>query len=141
MPSLNRTLCHILPLMLLCQPATAQDAAPPAEPPFTSIQPGDFAIAGSLSNSWADFDNDGDLDLVVSLKGGDIRLYRNDNGTFVNVGPELGLPTSGPEMRGVAWGDYDGDGWIDLLGGATMPGEQSLVFRNEGGRKFTSTLR
>lgn len=138
MPSLNRTLCHILPLMALSAPAAAQDAVQPVEPAFTSIQTSDFAIAGSLSNSWADFDNDGDLDLAVSLKGGDIRLYRNDGGTFVNVGPMLGLPTSGPEMRGVAWGDYDGDGWIDLLGGATMPNDLSLVFRNEGGKKFAN---
>lgn len=138
MPSLNRTLCHILPLMALSAPAVAQDAVQPVEPVFTSVQTSDFAIAGSLSNSWADFDNDGDLDLAVSLKGGDIRLYRNDGGTFVNVGPMLGLPTSGPEMRGVAWGDYDGDGWIDLLGGATMPGDLSLVFRNEGGKKFAN---
>lgn len=138
MPSFNRTLCHIMPLVLLCQPAIAQDSAASAEPPFTSVQRDDFAIAGSLSNSWADFDNDGDLDLAVSLKGGDIRLYRNDKGKFVNVGPQMGLPTSGPEMRGVGWGDYDGDGWIDLLGGATMPGDLSLVFHNQGGKTFTN---
>jgi hypothetical protein len=139
MTSLTRTLLRTLPLLLIAQAGEtlAQDAAP-AEPKFTSVQPADFAIAGSLSNSWADFDNDGDLDLAVSLKSGDIRLYRNDGGKFVNVGPEVGLPSSGPEMRGVAWGDYDGDGWVDLLGGATMPDQLSLVFHNEGGKKFTN---
>lgn len=139
MPSLTRTLCHTLPFLLLAQAAQAQTPAQtPAEPAFTSVQTADFAIAGSLSNSWADFDRDGDLDLAVSLKGGDIRLYRNDKGHFVNVGPQLGLPTSGPEMRGVAWGDYDGDGWADLLGGATMPDQLSLVFHNKGGKAFTN---
>ncbi|MEC3909383.1 CRTAC1 family protein [Sphingobium sp. CR2-8] len=139
-PSLSKTLACTLPMLLALQPAIAggQAVATPSEPPFTSIQPTDFAIAGSLSNSWADFDKDGDLDLAVSLKGGDIRLYRNDKGKFVNIGPALGLPSSGPEMRGVAWGDYDGDGWVDLLGGATMPDQLSLVFHNQGGKKFTN---
>lgn len=137
-PSLSRALARSLPMLLVLQPALASaQTASPKEPPFTSVQEADFAIAGSLSNSWADFDNDGDLDLAVSLKGGDVRLYRNDKGKFVNVGPALGLPASGPEMRGVAWGDYDNDGWIDLLGGATDPKTLSVVFHNEGGKKFT----
>ena len=138
--SLPKTLSRTLPLLLVLQAGIshAQDAGAAKEPAFTSIQKADFAIAGSLSNSWADFDNDGDLDLAVSLKGGDIRLYRNDKGKFVNIGPALGLPSSGPEMRGVAWGDYDGDGWVDLLGGATMPDQLSLVFHNEGGKTFTN---
>jgi hypothetical protein len=140
MTSLPKSLSSTLAVLLFLQPAigTAQSAAKPVEPAFTAIQSADFAIAGSLSNSWADFDNDGDLDLAVSLKGGDIRLYRNDNGKFVNIGPSVGLPTSGPEMRGVAWGDYDGDGWVDLLGGATMPDQLSLVFHNQGGKTFTN---
>jgi hypothetical protein len=140
MTSLPKSLSSTLAVLLVLQPAigTAQSAAKPVEPAFTAIQSADFAIAGSLSNSWADVDNDGDLDLAVSLKGGDIRLYRNDNGKFVNIGPSVGLPTAGPEMRGVAWGDYDGDGWVDLLGGATMPDQLSLVFHNQGGKTFTN---
>ncbi len=139
MPSLTRIVSCTLPLLLALHiGAQAQNAVQPAAPAFTSIQPEDFGIAGSLSNSWADFDQDGDLDLVVSLKGGDIRLYRNDKGHFVNVGPAMGLPTSGPEMRGVAWGDYDGDGWVDLMGGATDPKTLSLLFHNEGGKRFTN---
>jgi len=105
-------------------------------PAFTAVQPGDFANAGSLSNSWADFDQDGDLDLAVSLKTGEIRLYRNDRGTFTNIGPAIGLPLSGAEMRGLAWGDYDSDGWPDLYAGATKTTEANLLFRNEGGRRF-----
>ena len=103
---------------------------------FTPVQPGDFAIAGSLSNSWADFDNDGDLDFAVSLKSGEIRLYRNDDGAFTNIGPALGLPVSGAEMRGLSWGDYDSDGWFDLYAGATRATEANLLFRNEAGRSF-----
>ncbi|NQE63872.1 CRTAC1 family protein [Caulobacter sp. RHG1] len=110
-----------------------------ADPAFTSIQPEIFSVPGSLSNAWADFDKDGDLDLAVSLKGGDVRLYRNDNGVLTNIGPALGLPTTGKEVRGVSWGDYDGDGYLDLLGGSNVPaaqGNQSFVWKNEGGKRF-----
>ncbi len=97
-----------------------------------------FAEAGSLANAWGDFDSDGDPDLAVSLKSGEIRLYRNDAGVFSSVGASLGLPQSGPEMRGLSWGDYDADGDIDLLGGATRPDSAYLVFRNDAGRSFTN---
>src|SRR3546814_6888876 len=65
-------------------------AAGTTEPAFTPVQPSDFSVPGSLSNSWADFDGDGDLDFAVSIKTGEIRLYRNDRGTFTNIGPEIG---------------------------------------------------
>jgi hypothetical protein len=95
-------------------------------------------MQGSLSNSWGDIDNDGDLDLAVSLKSGEIRLYRNDKGVLVSVGGAMGLPTSGGEFRGVSWGDYDGDGWIDLMAGSSLADKPSAVFRNEGGKKFVN---
>lgn len=107
-----------------------------AGPAFAPVQTADFAIPGSLSNSWADFDRDGDLDLAVSIKTGEIRLYRNDRGHFTSVGATMGLPVGGAEMRGLAWGDYDGDGWFDLYAGATKATEANLLFRNESGRRF-----
>jgi len=111
-------------------------AAAPAEPAFAPVQRELLAMPGSLSNAWADFDNDGDLDLAVSLKSGEIRLYRNDKGVLTSVGGALGLPTAGHEFRALDWGDYDGDGWIDLLGGATAPDKLSALFRNQGGKAF-----
>lgn len=121
----------LLPLLLLA-------AAPPSEPAFTPVQPQDFAEPGSFSNAWADYDRDGDLDLAVSLKSGAIRLYRNDKGRFTNVGPALGLPTSGPEIRGVGWGDYDADGWPDLVAGPILATELTAVFHNEAGKHFAN---
>ena len=102
------------------------------------VRPALLAMPGSLSNSWGDFDNDGDLDLAVSLKSGEIRLYRNDKGVLVSIGGAMGLPTSGGEFRGLSWGDYDGDGWIDLMAGSTLPDKPSAVFHNEGGKKFVN---
>lgn len=129
------------PAANLAEAPAPAEAGPPetaaAELPFTSVQPELFGVAGSLSNAWADFDRDGQLDLAVSMKGGAILLYRQEDGVFASVGEALGLPVSGPEFRGLSWGDYDGDGYPDLLAGATSPEELSRVYRNDAGKGFT----
>jgi hypothetical protein len=104
--------------------------------PFTPVQPELLGVRNSLSNAWGDYDNDGDLDLAVSLGSGEIRLYRNDAGRLVSVGAELGMPQAGQEFRGLSWGDFDQDGFIDLLGGATAKDALTVVLRNEGGTRF-----
>ena len=105
--------------------------------PFAAVQPELFAVPNSFSNAWGDYDNDGDLDLAVSLGSGEVRLYRNDAGTLVSVGAQLGMPQAGShELRGLSWGDYDGDGFIDLLGGSTPTDKLTVVLHNEGGKKF-----
>ena len=107
-------------------------------PAFTSIQPDLLGVVNSYSNTWGDYDNDGDLDYAVSLGSGEVRLYRNDHGTLVSVGAALGMPQAGShELRGLSWGDFDGDGFIDLLGGATATDKLTMVLHNEGGRHFT----
>lgn len=111
-------------------------AGPAGEPAFAPVQPDLLGMPGSLSNAWADFDNDGDLDLAVSLKSGEIRLYRNDKAVLTSVGGAMGLPTAGQEYRALSWGDYDGDGWIDLLAGASAPDKLTAVFHNRGGKAF-----
>ncbi len=106
--------------------------------PFASVQPELLALPNSFANAWGDYDNDGDLDLAVSLGSGEVRLYRNDKGVLVSVGAQVGMPPVGHhELRGLSWGDYDGDGFIDLLGGATAKDKLTVVLRNEGGKRFT----
>ena len=66
---------------------------------------------------WADYDNDGDLDLYVANFGAS-KLFRNDgNESFTDVTVESGVadPDSDHRTMGVAWGDYDRDGFLDLL--------------------------
>ena len=109
-----------------------------AEPAFAPVQRDLLAMPGSLSNAWADFDNDGDVDLGVTLKSGEIRLYRNDRGVLVSVGPAMGLPTAGGEFRALSWGDYDADGWIDLMAGSSLADKPSAVFRNLDGKSFAN---
>jgi len=102
---------------------------------FSRIQPDTFGGNMALSNAWGDYDNDGDLDLVVSFKTGDVRLYNNELGGFTNVGPALGLPTGGKERRAIAWGDYDGDGYLDLYIGSNRQGNE--LFHNDKSQGFT----
>ena len=119
-------------------PAEARNAQA-ADLPFAPVQSDLFAMPNSFANAWGDFDNDGDLDLAVSLGSGEVRLYRNDRGTFVSVGATLGMPQAGShELRGLSWGDYDGDGFLDLLGGATAKDKLTVVLHNEGGARFVN---
>jgi hypothetical protein len=86
---------------------------------FTDI---DAGLLGNMdgSLSWGDYDNDGDLDLLV---GGDANVYRNDGGgVFTRL--EIDFPSGqGP----AAWGDYDGDGDLDI---AFTVWYWDLIYRN-----------
>lgn len=68
------------------------------------------------SASWADYDGDGGLDVLLSNEAG-VRLYRNAGGEFSDVTASV-LPPAIAEAKGpagAAWADYDGDGQVDLL--------------------------
>ena len=86
----------------------------------------------TLSIAWGDYDGDGDLDLAVGNWGEPNRLYRNDG--IVGGVPQMTLIWSSDETdwtSSVAWGDYDGDGDLDLaVGNYSQP---NRLYRNEGG--------
>jgi len=83
----------------------------------------EIACALSLANTeigqsatWADYDNDGDLDLHVANVGANA-LYRNDGAeTFVELAAaaEVALLSSGWITAMAAWADVNGDGYLDL---------------------------
>ena len=87
--------------------------------------------------AWADFDNDGWLDLFVGREStpGDVHpslLFRNNHdGTFTEMGHASGLDNLG-FVKGVAWGDFNNDGRPDLYI-SVMNGKNHL-FRNDGAR-------
>jgi hypothetical protein len=62
-----------------------------------------------------DYNNDGWPDLLVTCFGG-VVLYRNNgDGTFTDVTKQAGLSNDSGWATGAAFGDYDGDGWVDLF--------------------------
>ena len=62
-----------------------------------------------------DYNNDGRPDLAVSCFGG-VVLYRNNgDGTFTDVTKQSGLDKDTGWATGVTFGDYDGDGFVDLF--------------------------
>ena len=64
----------------------------------------ELAPAGvTLTNAVADFDRDGDSDLFVGFNGLPNRLYRNDDGSWIDVGATAGVADARP-TRAAAWG-------------------------------------
>ncbi|HXV64494.1 MAG TPA: CRTAC1 family protein [Vicinamibacteria bacterium] len=107
-------------------------------PVFEPVQPELFSEPGAQPNAWADFDNDGDLDLYVGMRYGPNRLYRNDSGAFRDVAGDVGLDVP-DDTRVAAWGDFDGDGHLDLyIGFPFEEGRGNRLYRNDGdGRSFS----
>src|SRR4030095_7669295 len=93
----------------------------------------------------ADFDRDGWQDFYVtnSREGSFNRLYRNQgDGTFKDIAPSVGLADVNRRETGVSmgavWGDFDNDGWEDLL---LYRYGQPQLFRNDGGHGFIAAGR
>jgi len=117
-------------------------APPPSAPRFELVQPDLFAATGGQPSCWADYDNDGDLDLFVGFKDGVAnRLYRNDGGKFVEVAADAGLPDT-TDTRAAAWGDPNADGRLDLYVGFTRrSGLANKLYLNDGKGRFTDVAR
>jgi len=104
-------------------------------------------LVGGLNVIHADYDNDGDNDVVV-LRGGWMQkggrfptslLRNNGDGTFDDVTEEAGILSLHPTQTG-AFADYDGDGWLDLvIGREDMPDDPhpTELWRNNGDGTFS----
>lgn len=85
---------------------------------FTDVthEAGIGAPVNSIAASWSDFDNDGWLDLFVCCERQASHLYRNlGNGKFEDVAEAAGVNVPAGNCKGVAWLDYDNDGYSDLF--------------------------
>jgi hypothetical protein len=108
--------------------------------------------AGGVGNTaggpaWADYDNDGDLDLYMKNADYEIDnvLFRNNgNGTFTDVTAESGAGIQDKiretnSQGAPSWTDFDQDGWIDLL--VTNEGDSKAALRNNADGTFTDITK
>ena len=110
-----------------------------------------IGLTGGLNMIHADFDNDGDMDMLV-LRGGWMAeggrfpnsLLRNDGGRFEDVTKQANLMSFHPTQTAV-WFDYNGDGWLDLfIGNESTPGNPPHpceLYRNNRNGTFTDVSR
>lgn len=85
----------------------------------------------SWSSAWGDFDNDGDMDVMVggSSSGYNKLISNNGDGTFTNVTPGSGFDTFSGQSIEWTTHDFNNDGFLDVLGGgAIMYGNGAMVF-------------
>jgi len=139
---------------LFCDPADPQQGLADWSP---CLNAGECGVIGSLdagcsiefaevsaglpvlvdgSVEWGDYDNDEDLDFVITgisinPTGYHTRIYRNDGGSFTDIDADL----FGVFDSSVSWGDCDGDGDLDLLlSGRGQAGvDSAAVYRNDDG--------
>lgn len=115
-----------------------------------TLEPAEFSIPTSTNSRvlmllWADYDNDGDQDLLITKENGQVELW-NNNGEFIftNVAEQAGLVTGNWYHAGAAFADYDHDGWLDLYitkyySSLWNPIENrtNILYRNNGNGTFT----
>jgi len=76
------------------------------------------SVIPAAGASFADYDNDGDLDLYIAGRRNnrELGLFRNDNGKFLNVTKQSRLEKeTGALVFSGIFGDYNNDGCLDLF--------------------------
>ncbi len=127
----------------------------------------DIVLYG-MAPTWADYDDDGDLDLYITAYGENV-LLRNDNNTFSDVSAISGVDDA-QFGAGASWVDYDQDSDLDLyvtnyvdftftnddiqesqkqygaevpftLNPSSYPAQSNLLYRNNGDGTFTDVAQ
>ena len=117
--------------------ATSRVAQLTIDPSFTKINTGPLVTdkGTSFDASWGDYDNDGNIDLlVIRYLNGKNSLYRNNgDGTFTSITDVPFVQSTGYWNAG-GWADYDNDGRLDLLiGPGTVAGAICFYHQNADG--------
>ncbi len=120
------------------------------------------------SPSWADFNNDGWLDLLVTSYGQNFLFQNNGDGTFTDVSKKSGIGLFHGFWAGATWGDYNKDGFSDVyvcgyvkytrqdvsktsnqyntkvpssINPSSFKPERNLLFKNNGDGTFTEVAK
>jgi hypothetical protein len=97
------------------------------------LVPADLTGAYHGSADWGDYDNDGDLDIIITGStgsAGSAAIYRNDSGVFTDINAGL----TGVYYSSAAWGDYDNDNDLDIILTGFSDGSRiSKIYRNDSG--------
>jgi hypothetical protein len=112
---------------------------------FTDVtaEAGLLTPTNSTSATWADYDNDGFLDLFLCGRHHPSLLYHNKgNGTFEEVSARAGLADL-TGVLGAAWIDFDNDGYADLFVNidGSIGGGTARLFRNNRDGTFTDVTQ
>ena len=130
-------------LLLLCYNYTSAQI-------FTKVTQGPVVITDSeiTGSTWGDYDNDGDLDLFVTLGAPSLNnpnknnhIYQNNcNGEFTQIIaiPE-GVVSDGGVSQAGTWIDFDNDNDLDLFV-ANERGENNFLYRNNGDGTFERVI-
>jgi hypothetical protein len=105
---------------------------------------GDTPDGGNYGSVWVDYDNDCDMDLFIAKCRGGLseasrnQMHRNNgDGTFTEVSDEAGL-SDYVQTWSSAWADYDNDGDMDaVIGASSFTTGIHRVMRNNGDGTFT----
>jgi hypothetical protein len=105
---------------------------------FTDVteQSGLMSPHPTQTAAFADYDNDGWLDLMIGHESsvddphGSELFHNNHDGTFTDVAEKMGVANL-RFVKGLAWGDYNNDGRPDLY--ISRKGAPNILFRNDGG--------
>jgi hypothetical protein len=113
--------------------------APTLDGRLAHIMPQVASMGAAVSIVDVDVDGRPDLYVTNSREDSSNRLYRNrGDGTFEDIAGQLGIANVNRRDTGVSmgavWGDYDNDGYEDLL---LYKWGRSELFHNNGGRSFT----
>ncbi len=104
---------------------------------FTRIDNGLTNAKGDQGVCDGDFDNDGDIDLLLSVFEGNVdgrcvQIMENVDGQFVNL-ENSGLTLCNGSYDGVTFWDMNNDGWLDVVSG-------EKIFINNGNKTFSELL-
>ncbi len=99
-------------------------------------------MANTITCTWGDFDNDGDLDLLTTATGATTKLWRNNlrpagDTTFTDITSTSGISMTGAQMS--AWADYNRDGYVDFYSPVSgSAASTDALYRNSRNATFTN---